>query len=74
MKMQGDQMKAQSDMQREQFKLQGDITKIQAETEAHAQQEQVQAEWNTREAAQKALITHSLKMQEPAKPAPGGAK
>lgn len=71
MKLQGAQMKGAADMQKEQFKLQADLTKIQAETQAHAEQERTQAEWNTKEATQKALITHALKMQEP-QPQPGG--
>lgn len=68
MKMQGDQMKAQADIQKEQLKHQQDMERIAAETQAHDQQEQSQAIWNTREATQKALITHALKPPMP----PGG--
>jgi hypothetical protein len=68
MKMQGDQMKAQADMQKEQYKHQADLERIAAETQAHDQQEQSQARWNTQEAVDKQLATNALK---PPPPPPG---
>jgi hypothetical protein len=70
MKLQGAQLKAQADIQKEQLKHQQKLIEIQAETAAHDQQEQSQANWNTREAMQKGLIQRALKPQ--GTPEPGG--
>lgn len=70
LKMQGDQMKAQADIQKLQMKGQQDMQRIAAETQAHDQQEQSQARWNVQESAEKALISHTFKPPEPPK---GGA-
>jgi hypothetical protein len=70
MKLQGAQMKIQGDLQKQQMKHGNDLERIQAETAAHNEQEQSQAMWNTREAAQKGMIQRALKPVEP--PKPGG--
>ncbi len=70
MKLQGAQLKAQADLSKEQMKHQNKLVEIQAETAAHDQQEQSQAMWNTREAAQKGMIQRALK--PPEAPKPGG--
>lgn len=58
------QIKQQGDMAKEQQKLQSDLTRIQAEVQADTVREQTQAEWNTREAANKAMLQHALKQRE----------
>lgn len=62
--------KGQFDLQKEQMKHQNKLMEIQAETVAHDQQEQSQANWNTKEAMQKGLIQRALK--PPEAPKPGG--
>lgn len=61
LKMQADQQKGQFEVQKEQMKLQHDLTRIQAETQAKAQQEDTQRQSNVREAAEKQMISHSLR-------------
>lgn len=63
-KLQGLQMKQQSDMAREQLKGQIDLTKIQAEVEADASREQTQAAWNVTEHTRKLMATNALKPKE----------
>lgn len=65
MKQQTAMQKGQFDLQKEQMKHQNKLQEIQAETMAADQQEQSQARWNTAEATQKAIVSHSLKQQEP---------
>lgn len=70
MKLQGQQMKAQADMEKERLKHGQKLQQIQAEVVADDQREASQAQWNAREAAQKALITRATKLSEA--PKPGG--
>jgi hypothetical protein len=65
LKAQTAQQKGQFDIQKEQMKHQNKLAEIQAETVAHDQQEQSQAIWNTREAAQKAMLARAMKPAEP---------
>ncbi len=64
LKNQGDQMKAQLDKDKEQTKLQSDLVRKRADVEAHAMQERTQREENVREAAQKQMVSNSLKPKE----------
>lgn len=80
MKLQGDQMKAESDMRKEQAKVQGQIALEGVKVQADAQREQNQALWNTREAAMRQQIEESGEMHQAKvaalrnpKPAGGGA-
>lgn len=62
------QMKGQQEMAKIQAETQADLIRIQAETQANEQKERQQAEWNTREAAQKALISQATRgMNTPAR-------
>ncbi len=60
--------KAQADLQKEQMKHTNKLQEIQAETMAHDQQEQSQAQWNVREATQKGMIQRALKPLDALKP------
>lgn len=61
-------MQGQQKIQHEQLKHQNKLQEMQAEVQADDMREQSQANWNAREAAQKALISRSLK--PPAQPKP----
>lgn len=63
-KMLTQQLKGQQDLAKVQAELQADLIRTQAEAQADAQREQNQAVWNTREAAQKAMISRAMKPAE----------
>lgn len=71
-KLQTQQLKGQQEMAKVQAELQGDLMRIQAETQANEQKERVQAEWNVREAAQKALISQAGRAMNPGQRGGGG--
>lgn len=68
MKAQTAQQKGQFDLQKESLKHQNKLKEIQAETVAHDQQEASQANWNSREAAQKAMIQRATRPQDSTNP------
>ncbi|WFG54184.1 putative portal protein [Myxococcus phage Mx9] len=59
------QLKGQQELAKVQADLQADIVRTQVETQANEQKERQQAEWNTREAAQKALISQATRAMNP---------
>lgn len=70
MKQQTAQQKGQLDMEKEQFKHQAKLQQIQAEVVADDQREASQANWNTKEAANKAAIAHAFRPPEAPKGVP----
>lgn len=60
-KLLAQQLKGQQEMQKVQAELQADLARTQAEVQANAQRERVQREENVKEAAQKAIVAHTLR-------------